>query len=100
MNASAWKKAIFFFCCLCCILAILGQADFVFSHINHECKGSGCPVCIQIQETIKLLRFLGLSFICVLAAAALNHAAAYRPLRINATSPPFTGITLKVRFNA
>jgi hypothetical protein len=100
MNVSAWKKAIFFFCCLCCIPAILGQANFVFSHINHDCTGLGCPVCVQIQETMKLLRFLGLSLIVVLTAAAFKQAASYSSLCINAASPPFTGITLKVRFNA
>jgi hypothetical protein len=99
MNTSAWKKAIFFFCCLCCITAILGSADFAFSHIDHSCMGSGCPACAQLQETVKLLRFFGVSLIFVLFAAAFKRIAAYGASFIIVIPPFLTGILLKVRFN-
>ncbi|MDR2071653.1 MAG: hypothetical protein LBP81_09595 [Treponema sp.] len=99
MNASAWKKVTFFFCCLCCIPAILSSAGFVFSHIDHNCTGSGCPACAQIQEAVKFLGFLGVSLTVILTGGVRKQAAPYTSPFITATLPPLTGITLKVRFN-
>jgi hypothetical protein len=99
MNGSAWKKAIVFFCCLCCVPAILGQAGFILSHIEHDCTGLECPACARLREAVKLLRFSGVFLVFVLAAAVRNGAAAYAPLLIKGAFPSLTGISLKVRFN-
>jgi hypothetical protein len=99
MKVPGWKKAVVFFCCLCGILAVLGSAGFVFFHLAHECTGSECLACAQLQETVNFLRFLGTFPVSVLSAAVLKRAAGYMLGRINVASPPVTGITLKVRFN-
>ena len=80
------------------ILALVFSTAFVYTHINHDCFGEDCPVCIQIQGAQHLLKQLGLIgaglFIAFLGCPVFVLPKLPLPLVC-----PITAIALKVRLN-
>jgi hypothetical protein len=35
--------------CTCVVTASLFSESFIAAHADHDCRGEGCPVCLQIQ---------------------------------------------------
>jgi hypothetical protein len=35
--------------CLCAVLAVLSAENFAAVHVDHDCRGEVCPVCLWIQ---------------------------------------------------
>jgi hypothetical protein len=94
-----WGKLILALCCLCYILASLGSAGFIYSHLDHDCTGADCPVCVQIREAENFLRCPAGSAAGLCLAAAAFRAGGRLSRLIHTVIPPFSEITFKVRLN-
>jgi hypothetical protein len=82
------------------MLASLGSAEFIYSHLDHDCTGADCPVCLQIREAESFLRHLAGSAAGLFLAAAVAFRVGWCLSRLfHAAILPFTEITSKVRLN-
>jgi hypothetical protein len=53
---------------LCVIFTLLFAASFESAHLDHDCCGEGCPVCLHIEVARNILKSLALA--CVVAVFA------------------------------
>jgi len=79
----------------CIALSVVCVHASVFTHIDHDCAGGDCLVCLQIEAAKNLLK--GLALISIIALYRTVHAQ----IDISTTKPFFidlpTPITLKVK---
>jgi hypothetical protein len=78
--------------------ALTFSAAFAYAHLEHDCLGYDCPVCIQIQSAQNLLKSLGLSGGGLLLGF-LGSAVLTLPKPSLLSICPVTAIALKVRLN-
>jgi hypothetical protein len=85
--------------CLCIAVTFVLSTWFINSHVDHDCIGDHCPICVQIQTTENLLKQINMSNISVpdvfsnllLAFTLIYYINTYEKI----TNP----ITLKVKMN-
>ncbi|MDR3337436.1 MAG: hypothetical protein LBT16_09550 [Treponema sp.] len=53
----------------CLVLAALGAEIFILTHLDHDCDGPECPVCLQIETAQNVLKGLKLAFIAAVFIA-------------------------------
>jgi hypothetical protein len=95
------QKAVFLTAlalCVCFGVMAARAENFIITHAEHECTGSDCLICLQIELASAFMRLARqiLTRAAVLCAAAaalffISRAALY-------TAPP-TGVALHVRLN-
>jgi len=54
-------------------LAALSAETFVFTHLDHDCVGADCPVCLQIEIAQNVLKGLGIAFVAASLAGFTLH---------------------------
>jgi hypothetical protein len=54
------KRLLLIVITACVALAAVFAQAFVFTHLEHDCVGEDCPVCLQIETALSLLKGLGL----------------------------------------
>jgi hypothetical protein len=84
----------------CVALAAVFSEAFVFSHIDHDCIGEDCPVCLQIETALNLLEGLGLlsaiTLFCVLKLYSRFVIKKINSICIALMTP----VTLKIKLNS
>jgi hypothetical protein len=98
MKGSRLKNCLLYILLFCIAAAVLFSAAFIFSHLDHDCDGDECPVCLQIETAEMLLKGLGAAG---LVLVVVSKFPGKRPLLIPRLFSfyPVTAITLKVQFN-
>jgi hypothetical protein len=83
----------------CIALTALFAEAFVLTHIEHDCTGEGCEVCLQMEASLNLLKGLGL--LCVTAVfGALSSGAGSVFGKINFFHAKLmTPVALRVKLN-
>jgi hypothetical protein len=80
-------------------LAALFTQDYVFAHLDHDCTGADCPVCVQIETAQNLLKGLVLaSLMALFSGLHLRTKTAIQSIKLLFTGLT-TPITLKVKCN-
>jgi hypothetical protein len=99
INVSRKKFGLVALTCFLILAALCGEV-FAVTHLDHDCTGGSCPVCLQIETIRNLFRALILlaiaAFTAILAAeikTGIKTSEYYRPLAI---SP----VALKVKFSS
>jgi hypothetical protein len=83
----------------CLAFAALSAEIFTLTHIDHDCDGLDCPVCLQIDIAQNALKALALAFIAaVLAGFTLRAKFAAQQIYRYFTCL-MTPITLHVKSN-
>jgi disulfide bond formation protein DsbB len=77
----------------CLVFAVLFSAALAFSHIDHDCGGRDCPVCLQIRAAGNLSGSLGAVTLFVPRSFPFKKI-----ISVLSFCPP-TSITLKVQSN-
>jgi hypothetical protein len=62
------KRLLLIVLTACLALAALSAEIFVFTHLDHDCIGENCSVCLQIETAQSLLK--GLGFVIIAASLA------------------------------
>jgi hypothetical protein len=93
------SKALFQLLLIICLTgAAVFSAGFVFSHLEHDCTGVYCPVCIQYVRAGELIKqAAGIA----LSMAGIGLCGIRSPLKLNRFffHPLRTKVTLKVQLN-
>jgi hypothetical protein len=58
MKTARHRKAVLFFAAAAALLAVCAGA-FAFAHLDHDCCGEDCPVCLKIRAAQNVLEGLG-----------------------------------------
>jgi hypothetical protein len=99
-RSSALFAALRFFLLFCLMAAAVFSIVFAFSHLDHDCTGVYCPVCIQLAGTGSLMKHLAAAAIALLAAV-ISSPGICRALKpgLFVFHPPFTAVSLKIQLN-
>jgi hypothetical protein len=94
------RNKIFIFSLTACLaLAAISAETFVFTHIDHDCTGEDCPVCLQIEIARNALKCFALALIATPLAA--YTACANQTIKKNAYYfiRLVTPVTLNIKSN-
>jgi hypothetical protein len=98
-NCNPVSEALFRLLLMTCLIgAAVFSAFFVFSHLEHDCTGVYCPVCIQRAGAGDLMKqAAGIA----LSMAGIGLCGIRGPLKLNRFlfHSPRTIVTLKVQLN-
>jgi hypothetical protein len=73
---------------------------FVFTHLDHDCIGEHCSVCLQIEISQSLLEGLGRIGILALAARLILQILIIIKNRLCFSILPQTLVGLKIKYNS
>jgi hypothetical protein len=96
------QKSVFltaFALCVCFGTMAARAENFIITHAEHECTGSDCPVCLQLEMAaafVRLVRQILTRASALLCAAALPLFVLSRTALYTAAP---TGVVLRVRLN-
>jgi hypothetical protein len=82
------------------ILASVFAAAFVFIHLDHDCTGEDCLVCLRIETVQSLFKSSALAAIAALFLRPVRQAKAIERSSFYLTSLLPDPVSLKVRFNS
>ena len=83
----------------CLALAAASADVFVLTHLEHDCSGGPCAVCLQIEIAQSLLEGLGRIGLFALALGLVPQIAVIIKGRLFCSIIPKTLISLKVKYN-
>jgi hypothetical protein len=84
----------------CIVFASLAAAPYAAIRAGHDCTGDDfCPVCIQLQGVLNLLRHLGAAAARIALAVGFFGSAAASAGLMSARAVPPSSVSLKVRMN-
>jgi hypothetical protein len=98
VSAISFKKVFRIVPLLYIMAVVLFSAAFVFTHLDHDCCGADCPVCLQIEVVGGVLR----GFAAMGAVGGVFVMFRYRSpcsCRLFYRAVARTPITLKVQLN-
>jgi hypothetical protein len=72
---------------------------FIFTHLDHDCIGDHCPVCLQIEIAQNLLKGLGRIGLFALAACLITQILVIIKSSLCFSVLPQTLVGLKVQYN-
>jgi hypothetical protein len=82
----------------CLAIAVVSADVFVFTHLDHDCNGEHCAVCLQIQIAQNMLEGLGragvMGTVAFFFAATVKTVKSASSFYARSTSP----ILIKVKF--
>ncbi|GHV10128.1 hypothetical protein FACS189485_23100 [Spirochaetia bacterium] len=81
-------------------LSAVFAEGFLFTHLDHDCIGEHCSVCLQIEITQNLLEGLGRMGIFALAAGLIPQIFAITKSRPSFALIPQTLVCLKIKYNS
>ncbi|GHV08299.1 hypothetical protein AGMMS50229_16490 [Campylobacterota bacterium] len=84
---------------VCVIFAAICSAHFAVSHLDHDCAGESCLVCLQAEKAQNFLKALGVASLLTAAVIFASRNMTVSHTRRTAPTPLLTPITLKVRLN-
>jgi hypothetical protein len=84
----------------CLALSAVFAEGFVFTHLDHDCIGEHCSVCLQIEIAQSLLEGLGRIGILALAACLIPQIFVIIKNCLYYSIVPQTLISLKVKYNS
>jgi hypothetical protein len=84
---------------VCLGLSALLAETFIADHLDHDCHGSDCPVCLQIEAARELLEALSRAGIALFIAAFAAHAGLRLKAPESSRRIQATLITLKIKFS-
>jgi hypothetical protein len=98
MVISSGKRLSLIVITACLALAAVSADVFVFTHLDHDCTGEDCAVCLQIEIAQNLIELMGRIGLFILVAGIF--ASALRLIRKSQVfSTVFASpILLKVKF--
>ncbi|MDR0878819.1 MAG: hypothetical protein LBN21_12265 [Treponema sp.] len=73
---------------------------FVFTHLDHDCIGEHCSVCLQIQIAQSLLEGLARFGIFAIAAGLILQTFVIIKSRLSFVTIPLTLVELKIKYNS
>jgi hypothetical protein len=94
------RKMLFFTMVACILLSVVLIESLAADGHDHDCKGEGCPVCMQIETAQNFLKALKIAVLASFLAVFLAFTAQTYLKPADSTTNPFSPITLKVRFNS
>jgi hypothetical protein len=100
MVQSSWKRALFIVLAVFFVFAAVFGGVYVFDHLDHDCIGETCHVCLQIETIQTLLKGFVLAgiagfFSTLEVRAKTFKRSSFYPRRLLPNM-----VSLKVRFNA
>lgn len=102
MKRQTRKNRILAFALAACLLAVLGlSALFIVTHARHDCTGSGCEVCYELEACASTIRHLSeaLTTGAAVSLGLLLLLLLDTPLAAEENRRPATPVFLKVRLN-
>ncbi|GHV92543.1 hypothetical protein AGMMS50268_30460 [Spirochaetia bacterium] len=81
-------------------LSAVFAEGFVFTHLDHDCIGDHCSVCLQIEIAQNVLEGLGRIGLCALAAGLITQILVIIKNRLRFSFFPQTLVGLKVQYNS
>jgi hypothetical protein len=84
----------------CLALAAVFAESFVFTHLDHDCIGEHCSVCLQIEIAQSLLQGLGRIGLLALAACLVPQIFKAIKSRLSFAVIPLTLVGLKIKYNS
>ncbi|GHT58015.1 hypothetical protein FACS1894109_11410 [Spirochaetia bacterium] len=81
-------------------LSAVFAEGFVFTHLDHDCTGNYCSVCLQIETARNLLEGLGRIGLFALAACLIPQILVIIKRRLSFSFFPQTLVGLKVQYNS
>jgi hypothetical protein len=88
------KRVVF---AICLILAILFTGTFAFTHLDHDCAGEDCTVCLHIEAARNVLKGLVLAGFVALFISLEGRQKTGAPSVFFRTLSPSL-VALKVQF--
>jgi hypothetical protein len=82
---------------VCLALAALGAELFTATHLDHDCDGLDCQVCLQIESARNLLKGLGLAITAAFLAGFTVNAGHRIEKIFCRFIRPVTPVTLNVK---
>jgi hypothetical protein len=82
------------------LLAAVFAEAFVFTHLDHDCTGNYCSICLQIKIAQNLLEGLGRFSLLALAVSLILQIFVIIKIRLSCFIVPQTLIALKVKYNS
>ncbi|MDR1420043.1 MAG: hypothetical protein LBI86_06695 [Treponema sp.] len=51
-----WGRLLFAVLAACFVFAVLAAETTAFTHLDHECGGAACPVCLRVEIARAILK--------------------------------------------
>jgi hypothetical protein len=96
-----WSKGLLLIVLTACLaLAAVFAESFIFTHLDHDCIGEHCSVCLQIEIAQGLLEGLGRIGLLALAACLIPRILVNTKSRLSFVVVPHTLVDLKIKYNS
>jgi hypothetical protein len=99
MVQSFRKRALFIGLAVFLVFAAVFAEAYVVTHLDHDCAGLDCRICLQIETAGNLLKSLALVGFAAFSSCLGACAKALNESSYSCPWPP-NQVSLKVRFNA